>query len=366
MDRRSLILSSARFGIVFCTVFGLFPFRYNETNKIFETSLFRYCYSIVFYIAFAYFYLTSGLFVIMRLNPLAMIAFVYLTMIAIAVIFIVQCWKASRIARFLNDAMSLLSQLAPIRDYAEIDRESLLMFLFKVLIVSAIAQLAVINGCRILGELVTGSVDYFVIFVISVAYFLQTIVPNMLYVTILISSFYYRRINVEIAAVMKEVAKARGSFEAIPDRLNNLARLHLKLTEVLKTGNSVFSVQLLFSTADFIAILIIEVTKLKKYAKHLSALFLQTFLVYLSFAETMQSGAEVNIGLLSSLIMYVTAIFMEVYLMCTACNDAMIHVTRSNIPFPHTVKPMNFSSKTPLTYFTECFYRNQAQSSTEK
>lgn len=328
---------------------------------MFETTLFSYFYSIVFYIAFAYFYLTSGLFVIMRLNPLAMISFVYLTMIAISVIFIVQCWKASQIARFLNEAMRLLSRLAPVCGYSEIDRESLLMFLFKVLVVSAIAQLAVINGCRILGQLVTGSVDYFVIFVISVAYFLQTIVPNMLYVAVLVSSFYYRRINDEIGALMKEAAKTRGSFDAISVELNNLARLHLKLTEVLQTGNSVLSVQLLFSTADFIAILIIEVTKFK-YCKPNSALLLQTFLVYLSFAETLQSGADINIGLVCSLIMYVSAIFMEVYLMCTACHTAMVHVTRLNIPLPQSVKPMNFSSKTPLTCFTECFYRNRAPS----
>lgn len=238
----------------FCTIFGFCPFKFNGEKMIFELTFFHYLYSIVFYISFTYLYLTSGLTIILKLNPLAMISFICLSMIAITVTFIASWFNAPRMVRLFNEDKYLLIALCSACDYSKIFRETILLILCQICIVSAIAQIAVIYGCSISGNLVTGHVDYFVILVISIAYILQTIVPNIFYITVLLASYFHGEMNRNILNLMNEMDKIR-----INEKLNILCKLHFRLTEVMNKINSISSIQLLFSTADFIAILSIEV-----------------------------------------------------------------------------------------------------------
>lgn len=254
MSNRKFVIILSKCVLRFCTIFGFCPFQFNSKKFIFEINFFYYFYSILFYLVFAYLYLTSGLTIILKLNPLAMISFVYLSIMAITVTFIAQWFNAPGLVRIFNNEKLFLFELFSACGYSKLFRESLLMILCKTLIVSAIAQIAVINGCIILGKLVTGHVDYLVIFIVSVAYFLQTLVPNIFYVTVLTSTFFYRQMNENILSFAKE-----NDRKLISEKINRLAALHFRLTKVLNKINSVLSIQLLASTADFVAILIIEV-----------------------------------------------------------------------------------------------------------
>lgn len=262
-----------QFGYKFSRIFGLVPFRYNDETKTFVTAWFDIIYPVVVYLLFAYTYPTSGLSVVSVLNPLVVVAFFYMTVTTISVIFLVQCLNAQRICVFLNKAAHLNSELYErYRNFSGAHyRSHILLALTKTTVVNFLAQTAVAYCCTVLGQVLTGRVDYFVIFIISVAYFLQTIVPNMFYVGVLGGSFHYEQINREIIGVVAEAAtvahgcrdfeseEVREHFEELTNRLNDIAVLHGRLTTLITTANSICSLQLLVSTANFVGILLIEV-----------------------------------------------------------------------------------------------------------
>lgn len=226
---------------------------------------------------------------------------------------------------------------------------------------SCFAQLAVINCCVILANMLTGQTDYFVIFIISVAYFLQTIVPNMFYTLVLHATFHYKQINLEIENVVRETQniasstavytaqEIRSKFFYLSERIDLITTCHGELTARIIKTNSLFSKQLLASSANFVGILIIEVSVAQKkdifialsLSKSISNapqlnpvnlqylyIFpqLQLFLSYLFIAESYQSGNPINALLMMSFYFYCGAIFMEVYLLSIVCWNAMSEV----------------------------------------
>lgn len=274
MDQKRLILLILKFSYGFCMSFGLCPFWYNPQRRSFETAWYHLVYPILVYTAFSYFYPTSGLAVISLLNPLVVVAFFYMTMATISVTFIVQCMNAKHIVNFLNqlivfeDRSNILYAKTIENQYIR----PILLFLYKTVLVSCFAQAAVINCCVILAQMLTGQTDYFVIFIISVAYFLQTIVPNMFYTLVLHTTFHYKQINREIENVVNETQKIASSatsvytpqerrtkFFELSERIDLIASWHGILTTRIIEANGIFSKQLLMSSANFVGILIIEV-----------------------------------------------------------------------------------------------------------
>lgn len=254
--------------------FGLCPFWYNLQRKTFETAWYNLVYPVLVYTAFSYFYPTSGLAGISLLNPLVVVAFFYMTMATISVIFLVQCMSAKHIVKYLNQLIIFERRLNIL--YAQTSNKHylrpILLFLYKTVLVSFFAQLAVINCCVILAQMLTGQTDYFLILIISVAYFLQTIVPNMFYALVLHATFHYKQINHEIEIVASEtegIASAAAKYTAqerrqqffnLSERIDLIASCHGTLTAQIIEANGIFSKQLLASSANFVGILIIEVS----------------------------------------------------------------------------------------------------------
>lgn len=276
MAQKRIILLILKFSYLFCMGFGLCPFWYHFQRKTFETYWYHLMYPILVYTAFSYFYPTSGLAVISLLNPLVVVAFFYMTMANISVIFAMQCMNAKHIVKFLNQLIVFEDRLSIL--YARtIENQYLrpiLLFLFKTVVVSCFAQLAVINCCIVLAQMLTGETDYFVIFIISVAYFLQTIVPNMFYTLVLHATFHYKQINREISKVVSDTRTVASSpalrataidrrmvFFNLSERIDLIASCHGTLTTQIIKANNIFSKQLLVSSANFVGILIIEVNK---------------------------------------------------------------------------------------------------------
>lgn len=258
----------------FSRLCGLVPFRYDSTTKRFVTAWFDQIWPAIAYFSFAYFYPTSGLSVISVLNPLVVVAFFYMTVTTISVIFLVQAINAKAICVLLNDISTLNSELYE-RERHLADKNYwpyVSLALAKILVVNVVAQSAVIYCCTTLAIMLTGKGDFFVVFLISWAYCLQTIVPNMFYVGVLGASFHYEQINKEICVVLMEATRLalgrrdfssdsiREAFEKLSAKLDCLASLHSRLFHLITRANDMCSLQLLVSTANFVGILLIEVS----------------------------------------------------------------------------------------------------------
>lgn len=143
-----------------------------------------------------------------------------------------------------------------------------------MVVINFIAQFALIKALHSLLILITGSHDYVAIFIVSVAYFMQSMVPNMFYAALQVADFYLNRINSEVRSIVRSVKnfqdnKALSEFAktrqycTYSDRLDELAEFHQCLTNLLVSLNDLFSLQLLFNTLNFFGIFVIEVGSIR-------------------------------------------------------------------------------------------------------
>lgn len=274
MIRKGTIKPLLQIAYKFSRLCGLVPFRYDKTANGFVTAWFDQIWPAVAYFSFAYFYPTSGLSVISVLNPLVVVAFFYMTVTTISVIFLVQAINAKAICVLLNDIAILNGELYK-RERHLGDKHYwpyVSLALAKILVVNVVAQSAVIYCCTTLAIMLTGKGDFFVVFLISWAYCLQTIVPNMFYVGVLGASFHYEQINREIVQILTKATQLaagrrdfanetiREMYEKLSTKLDCLASLHSRLFHLIIRANDMCSLQLLVSTANFVGILLIEVS----------------------------------------------------------------------------------------------------------
>lgn len=258
----------------FCKLFGFCPFHYNSRTKLYNSTWIEIFYSILIWANFCYFYATSGLSAVTRLNPLVVVVFFYLTMFTITVVIMIQCAHANRLANLSNEMSRLWQELRPFCSSLSglhAFRYGML-FLCKIILTSGIAQAATIVCCSIITQMISGSVDYFVIFIVSVSYSMQILIPNMFYTFILGISMYYHQLNNEVEQIVNEISKfvnekhvIRGADQfdhhiQISQRLDCIATLHAKLTTLSSKVNDVFSLQLLITICNFFAIIVIEVS----------------------------------------------------------------------------------------------------------
>lgn len=272
---------SALFTILytFITLSGILPVRYDPATRQFRSSAWMLIHSTVVLCTFSYVYMTSGVTAISALNPLIAIVFTDLTLSSICITFALQCLNARRIVRTLNASVRLIGQLNAtllgcradgwINDSDVIGL--LLRFGCKIVLVNGMAQWALITALYNLLLLITGKRDYSAIVIVSMGYFMQTMVPNMFFAVMLASRFYYERINAAVAATLTEVHRMEETvdrsehfrqldFCRLSDRVDELAVQHERLTRLIGDINRVMSLQLLCSTINFFGILVIEVS----------------------------------------------------------------------------------------------------------
>lgn len=275
MNQNQVSLSILKYFYRFCQIFGLCPFHYDRKMKSFTAQWYDIVYPILVWINFSYFYPTSGLSIVSVLNPLVVIAFFYMAMLTISVVMFVQCLNSKRMANLVNETMALFEELKQMysSDIKVYNAKSIRLFLCKILLASGIAQVGSVNCCVILCQMMTKKTDYFVIFIVSVAYFLQTIVPNMFYTFILGIIVQYKQLNAEIQKVVDRInsllqkqneyrtSHLEVKFREMSKRLDYIATLHCKLTQHTLKVNRVFSLQLLVVIGNFTGILLIEVRR---------------------------------------------------------------------------------------------------------
>lgn len=254
----------------FVTLLGMLPVRYCWRTATFHTSHWHCAYSLAVLAIFAYGYLTSALVAISAIHPLVAIVFVKLTLVTIAATVCMQCCRNRQLSSILNDAVRLATALDASVCTAGHTGPPLRHLFVKVVLLNAMAQCALIRSLNFLVLALTGSPDYVAIAILSVAYFMQTMVPNMFFAAVLSVHFYLGRLN---AAVSHAIATAqrvqndrRSSVHAkqlaycrISDRLDRLAELHLELTQLTLRLNAAHSLQLLSCTLNFFGVLVFEV-----------------------------------------------------------------------------------------------------------
>lgn len=228
-------------------------------------------YSTVVVISFSYFYPTSGISVVSRLNPLVAITFFNLSMTTICLTFIVQIIQSHKIVRFLNDAIQFLFNFNKFIDRHKVKYlSSIFAIIFKIVVVNLMAQYALIAGINLILIQVTGKKDYFSILMTSVAYTLQSMIPNLFYSSLLVVSFYLKQINEKIDDIVVQAKRIseldeneymkQKVFCDLSDRLDDIATYHARLIELTNRLNKLCSFQILVSITNFFGILIIEVT----------------------------------------------------------------------------------------------------------
>lgn len=254
----------------FCKLFGLLPIHYNSRKNAFNWSKLEILYSIFVLVNFSYFSRTNGLSIVIHLNPVLVLAVFYMAIASITMVFTIQCYNAKKLAVLMNETRILLIELLPFCHSISTWQSAQcgIMFICKTVVASGLALIGVISCCVILCKMMTGKVDLFVIFIISITHFLQTLVPNMFYTFVLGASMQYHQLNGEIQKIanravflMKNQMNKNSiyQFRKLSRRLDYIASIHGKLTIHTKKINEIFAWHLLIIIANFFAILLIEV-----------------------------------------------------------------------------------------------------------
>lgn len=276
MNRTIAISIVIKFFYWYCKILGLCPIHYDLQKSAFVWTWYEILYSLLVWMNFSYFYWTKTLNLIAHLNPILVFTYFTLNLLTIATIFVVQCLNAGKLANLLNQLTELL------RNELNAIRESITLWQFirygirffqKILFINAISMAATMIFCDTLSNIVTGQLDYFVNFVMSLAYILQMLIPNIFYAFILVISIHLRQLNVEIQKAHNQAnelqsVRSFGSdswpnpnnqLNQLCQRLDHLSKLHSKIEMITRHVNQVFSWQLLIVIANLINIILIEV-----------------------------------------------------------------------------------------------------------
>lgn len=276
MDRTIAISTVLKLFYWYCKVLGLCPIHYDVRSGAFIWTWYEIFYSLLIWMSFSYFYWTRVLNLIKYLNPILVFIYFTLNLLTIATVFVVQCLNAGQLANVLNQFIELLqNDFKAIRETFTLWQINRCGFRFfqKIIFFNGIAMTATMIFCEILSTTVNGQVDYFVNFVMSMAYVLQMLVPNIFYAFVLVISIHLRQLNVEIQKVHNEtnelltahsvgidgLPRRNYQMTLLSQRLDHLSKLHAEIEIIARQVNQMFSWQLLITICNVINNILIEV-----------------------------------------------------------------------------------------------------------
>lgn len=293
MQRRRLFSISLTIFYWFWRLLGLCPFHYNSRKDAFNWTWLEILYSVLVWMNFAYFY-PAGIWFFRVFDSLIVWSFFYFSLITITIVFAVQCVHVKPLTDLLNETIHLMRDLQPFT--AKISTINAfrcgILFAFKTIFIGGTLQMVSVVFCINMSKMLTDQVDYFVIFLVLIAYFLQTIVPNIFYTFILGVSIQYQQLNAEIQNIADQAtlltktnygnktqySRSSLHFIELSNRLKHVASLHGKITMLTKKVNQVFSFQLLVLITNYVARLLIEVSTFRLVIRQLFIKYLIFFL----------------------------------------------------------------------------------------
>lgn len=274
MDSTFIVSIATKLFYWYCKILGLFPIHYNSQKKLFTWTWREIVYSTLISLNFSYFYWTNVYNLFIHLNPIVVFAYFLFNLCTLAAIFVVQCLHVGKLANLLNQLAVLLknefNNIQKSLSLWQIIRSGM-RFFQKIIFINGIATAATMVFCETLCKIVTGKIDYVVIFVMSMMYILQMLIPHMFYAYILVISIHLRQLNAEIQKIRNKVSvlgtnddggttpNLNDRFIELNHRLGHLFKLHRKIGTITRQVNQVFSFQLLVVIGNLIIMILIEV-----------------------------------------------------------------------------------------------------------
>lgn len=269
MDQMTIITILLKGFYQFNRLLGLFPIHRNKTSKTFTSTWFEILYSVSVWILFSYFYSTNGLLDgFLHVNRLVTIAYFFISIFTISLVYANQCLNAKSIASFLNDTLKIIEEFAQFQDANKnlLVKETVLLFTLKIIIAGVINSILSVIFCLQMSALTTNDVDYIDMFLVTTEYFLRAFISNIFYIYIFGASFYYDLINYNIERIIRQANLIpqdhnikKGKFMELTYRLDKISILHCKLTDHTQQFNRLFSIQILILIGASVISFITEV-----------------------------------------------------------------------------------------------------------
>lgn len=266
-------------------------------------------------------------------------------MTTICLTLVVQIMHSHKIVQFLNDAIHFLYNFNKFIDRHRVNYlSSIFAIIFKIIVVNLTAQYACIDGINTILTQVTGKKDYFAIFILSVAYTLQSMIPNIFYGSLLGVLFYLEQINAQIDDIVMKAKWASNADEnkymkervycELSDRLDEIITYHSRLIELTIRLNRLCSFQILLSITNFFGLLLIEVIVTKMLNVFMFLIDIRIykfFLAYLLVAEGLLTGQPIDVPFLMIILIYISALFTELLLLAVGCTNVIKTVFIVNV-----------------------------------
>lgn len=268
MDQMTIMTILLKVFYQFNRLLGLFPIHRNKKSKTFTSTWYEILYSVSVWILFSYFYSTDGVDVFLHINRLATIAYFFISLFTISLVYANQCLNAKSIASFLNNTLKIIEEFTQFQDANKnlLVKETVLLFTLKIIIAGVINLTLTVFFCLQMSALITSDVDYILMFLVGAEYFLRAFISNIFYIYILGASFYYDLINYNIGRIIRQANLISQDHKFLKEklikltyRLDKISILHCKLTEHTQQFNRLFSIQILILIGASVISFITEV-----------------------------------------------------------------------------------------------------------
>lgn len=246
---------------------GLCPFHFVADTKTFRTSPTECIYSIVFWLCFTGFYITSGILDLIQLTPVLFSIYVIVILTTIAIVYVYHCAQSERIAKFATDSVKLFCELNQCYNVIENipSCRPIRLLCVKLVIVDAIMYLTTVKFCIRFSMQVTGSIAYRGVVASTFAIFIRETISNMYFIYILIVSLYFTIINDDIERTMHRSKLIMGhkhtdaEVERLLRRLSQIAQSLCRLSDQVRRFNEIFSCEILVMYIELVSSPLIEV-----------------------------------------------------------------------------------------------------------
>lgn len=252
------------------TILGLLQIRYDRQKQKFVKTRLLILYSTCFSFAILYLYPSNCIELLTTFNPLIAIAFGYLTIGTVSVIFLVQTVKQNQIIHFFNECLQVSQELVFI--VGTQSKTNMLRMVLGLLCAKIIGNCAMMGSLIKLQILVFGSINSFTLVLIFIVNTIISIIGNMFYGCCMTFVIYYDQINSIIDDIVTQARNTNQNGQVnvtrfyavrqccdLSDRIDRLAIQRTKLFELSRSLNGLCEIQLFTSITTYFGILLIEV-----------------------------------------------------------------------------------------------------------
>lgn len=253
MNRTKVVVAFVKSVYWAARLAGLCPFHFVAETQTFRSSPIERIYSLVFWLCFTGFYVTSGTLDLIQLTPVLFTIYAAVLLTTIAVIYVRHCVHATRIAQFATDSVKIFRELNQCHNVIENipGCRPIMMLVAKLLLIDAVMYWTTVKFCIRFTRQVTGAAAVRGVVAATFAIFIRVTISNMHFIYILIVTLYFTVVNDGIERTMgrsKLIMSQKHSdaeVERLLRRLAQIAHSLRRLTEQVRCFNEMFSCEIL-------------------------------------------------------------------------------------------------------------------------